>query len=333
MFSSDGGRQPARSTPVAAATPAGAVGDTLPRVWLRLGLFVLPLALVVGLPAYLVNAYGLFPRGSIVAAGVRTENAARVNQALFALVSFSHDPQPNILLGDSQMARFRASEVQVLAGHPFSNLSYGGGTLTEAIASFWHAARTVPLERVYFGVSFYTFTDGARNRVPPAEHLLTSPLARFTSGDVLEATWDDILGEFLHHAVNYHPTVDPATFWQRQLGELVRRKQSYPPSAQTLRELADLLSYCRARHITFAFVIPPEHQDVRERIAQLGMEQQYRDFKATVAALGTTYDCDVDNAVTRDAGNFQDPFHTTDSAAALFARSIWSDQHPWCEVH
>ena len=312
---------------------AGTQRGALWRVWLRLALFLLPLVLAVGLPVYLVNAYGLFARGSIIADGVRAENAARVNQALLALVSFTHDPQPNILLGDSQMAHFRVTEIQDLTGHPFSNLSYGGGSLTEAITSFWYAARTVPLQRVYFGVSFYTFVDSSRDRIGSAEHLLGSPLARFTSGDVLEATWDDILSQFLHHAVNYRPTVDVTTFWQQQLGELVRRKESYPASARTLGELQEIVNYCRAHGIVFAFVIPPQHQDVRERIAQLGMQPEYGAFKATVTALAPTFDCDVANAVTREAGNFQDPFHTTAAAATRVAQSIWSGRHAWCEVH
>jgi len=327
------------SVPSTAAVSGGgtadavAAGGALWRVWLRLGLFLLPLALLVGLPVYLVNAYGLFPRASIVSEAVRVENAARVNQALLALVSFTHDPQPNILLGDSQMAHFKVAEIEGLAGQPFSNLSYGGGTLAEAITSFWYAARTVPLQRVYFGVSFYTFIDSSRNRIAEAEHLLDSPLARFASGDVLEATWNDILAQFLHHAVDYRPAVDAATFWQQQLGELVRRKQSYPASPQTLRELEEIVSYCRMHGIALAFVIPPQHQDVRDRIAQLGMQQQYRAFKATVTALAPTYDCDVPNPITRDAGNFQDPFHTTARAATLIAQSIWSDRHAWCEAH
>jgi hypothetical protein len=316
-----------------AAVAAQAGDDALWRVWLRLALFVLSLALVVGLPVYLVNPYGLFSRGSIVEEAVRAENAARVNQALLSVVSFTHDPQRNILLGDSQMAHFRVTEIRRITGHPFSNLAYGGGTLAEAITSFWYAARTVQLQRVYFGVSFYTFIDGARNRVEPAEQLLRNPLARFTSGDVLEATWDDILAQYLHHAANYRPSVNATAFWQQQLGELVRRKESYPVSAHTLGELEEIANYCRAHGIAFAFVIPPQHQDVRDRIAQLGMQEEYRAFKATLTAMAPSYDCDIANAATRDVGNFQDPFHTSPAAATLFAQSIWSDHHTWCVVH
>lgn len=308
-------------------------GCSLRAVWLRLVMFLVPALVVVCLPVYLIDPYGLFARHSIVADSVRLENATWVNQALLAIVSFSKSPTPNILLGDSQMAHFDVNDVEAIAHRPFSNLAYGGGTLAESIASFWYASRTVRLESVYFGVSFYSFVDNSRNRVDAAERLVKSPLTSFTNGDVLEATLDDILNRFLHHAVNYGPAVEAATFWRQQLGELARRRDSFPPSADTLAELAAIENYCATHGIAFVWVIPPQHEDVRRRIAALGMQRQYADFKSTVTALGTTYDCDVSNEITRNAANFQDPFHMTPAAAALVARSIWSGQHDWCEVH
>jgi hypothetical protein len=322
------------ATRVAATTgqPVGARAGRLWQVWLRLALFLMPALLVVCLPVYLIDPYGLFARSSIVADSVRSENAARVNQALQAIVTFTRSPAPNILLGDSQMAHFKLGDIEAITHRPFSNLSYGGGTLAESISSFWYATRITRLQSVYFGVSFYSFIDSSRNRVSAAERLVDNPLVSFASGDVLEATWDDILGQFLHHAVSYRPTVDAATFWQQQLGELLRRKASYPASTQTLTQLAAIVHYCKTHDIMFAFVIPPQHEDVRRRIAQLGMERQYADFKGTVTALAATYDCDVANEITRDAGNFQDPFHTTPVAADAVARSIWTDHHTWCEA-
>jgi hypothetical protein len=302
-------------------------------VWLRLALFLAPILVVVCLPVYLVDPYGLFARHSIVPNRMRRENATRINQALLAIVEFSKSPTPNILLGDSQMAHFEVKEVEAISHRPFSNLAYGGGTLAESIASFWYAARTVRLESVYFGVSFYSFIDNTRNRVDAAERLVNSPPTSFANGDVLEATLDDILGQFLHHTVNYGPTIEVAAFWQQQLGELTRRRDSFPPSASIFAELVAIEKYCATHGIAFALVIPPQHEDVRRRIVMLGMQKQYADFKSTVSALGRTYDCDVSNEITRDAANFQDPFHMTPAAAAVVAQSIWSGRHIWCEVH
>jgi hypothetical protein len=322
-----------RPDAVSAAPPVSAPGGfTLRAVWLRLVVFLIPAVLVVCVPVYLVDPFGLFARASIVPDRVRVESATRVNQALLRIVSFTKAPTPNILLGDSQMAHFDVREIEAITHRPFSNLAYGGGTLAESIASFWYATRTVRLEHVYFGMSFYSFIDNTRNRVSAAERLVKNPLASFTSGDVLEAALDDILAQFLHHTVNYLPGVE-ATFWPQQLGELERRRDSFPPSASTLAEIAAIERYCAAQGIAFAFVIPPQHEDVRRRIVELGMRQQYADFKSSVTALGRTYDCDVSNEFTRDADNFQDPFHMTPFASELIAQSIWSTQHVLCEVH
>jgi hypothetical protein len=310
--------------------PVGTPAAQLAAVWIRLCVFLAPVLLVVCVPVYLIDPYGLFAKRSIVIDSVRLENAARVNQLLQSIISFARNPRPNILLGDSQMAVFRADEIEAVAHRPYSNLSYGGGTLAESIATFWYAARTVRLQSVYFGMSFYSFTDNSRNRVSLAEHIVRTPLAYFSSGDVLEATWDDVAALFFHRVVNYQPTVDVATFWQQQLRELVRRKSSYSASENTLGDLRAIVRYCREHGIKVVFIIPPEHEDVRRGIRELGMNVRYADFKTAVSELGQSYDCDIANELTRDATNFQDPFHMTHVAATLMTKSIWSGKLDWC---
>lgn len=302
-------------------------------VWLRLAVFVTPLLLAVCLPVYLIDPYALFSKRSVVADGLRMQTAAHVNQVLLAIIAFARDPAPNILLGDSQMALFGAAEVEAVAHQQYSNLAYGGGTLAEAVSTFWYAARTVRLQSVHFGVSYYSFTDSSRNRVGGAEAIVNSPLSYFFSGDVLEATWADAAAQFLRQPLRYQPTADQATFWQQQLAQLARRKQTYPASVQTLAQLRAIVRYCQEHGIEIAFVIPAQHEDVRRRILELGMNEQYAAFKAAVVALGPTYDCDISNAVTRDRANFRDPFHATRSALTLMIGSIWSDQHDLCEFH
>jgi len=300
-------------------------------VWLRLCLFLAPVLLVVCMPVVLVDPYARFPKGSLVSDSVRLDNAARVNQVLLAIIAFSKNPTPNILLGDSQMTHLKAVDIEAISHQRYTNLSFGGGTLAEAIATFWYATRIVKLHSVYFGATFYSFTDNSRNRVGTAVRIVEYPLAYFANGDVLEATWDDVLAEVFHHTVSYQPTVDKATFWQQQLGELSRRKQTYPVSEQTLAELRAVVRYCELHDVRIFFVIPPEHEDVRRRINDLGMRAQYSTFKSTVAGLGPSYDCDISSATTRAQHNFVDPFHTTQAAAALIVNDIWSGKHEQCE--
>jgi len=157
-------------------------------------------------------------------------------------------------------------------------------------------------------------------------------MAYFFSGDVLEAAADDVSVQFFHLTVSYQPAVDISNFWAQQLGELSRRKQTYSASEHTLAELREIVRYCRTHQIEIYFIIPPEHEDVRARIDDLGMRDRYLAFKSTLAALGRTFDCDIADEFTRDAANFQDPYHTTPAAASLMTKSIWSGEHKWCEL-
>ena len=301
-------------------------------IWIRLLMFFAPVVLFVALPVYLIDPYGLFSPASIVNERVRHENATRVNHVLLGIVSFTRSPTPNILLGDSQMNHFKAEEIAAVTQRPYSNLSYGGGTLAESVATFWYAAGIVKLERVYFGMSFYSFTDNSRNRVGEAVHVVNHPLAYFTNGDVLEAALDDVSAQFFHRPVSYQPTVDASKFWAQQLGELARRKQTYSASEQTIAQLREIVRYCQTHEIEIYFVIPPEHEDARARIEELGMRSRYLAFKSTLAALGPTLDCDIAGEFTRDGANFQDPYHMTPAAGSLMTKSIWSGEHKWCEL-
>jgi hypothetical protein len=117
------------------------------------------------------------------------------------------------------------------------------------------------------------------------------------------------------------------------LAELERRKRTFSASGETLAKLQEIVRYCREHGIKLFFVIPPQHEDVRSRIQELGMGDRYVAFKAAVNELGATYDCDVSNALTRNRANFLDPFHTTAAAAAMVASSIWSGQrNEWCDM-
>jgi len=301
-------------------------------VWIRLVLFIVPLIVVVCLPVYLIDPYGLFARHGSAGDTVKHEIAVGVNHVLLGIVSFSKQPVPNILLGDSQMNRFKVEEIEAITHQRYSNLSYGGGTLAESIATFWYATHLVKLKKVYFGMSFYSFTDNVRNRVDSAVNVVNHPVTYFSNGDVLEATWGVMSSDLFHHSVRYQPTLAAGDFWRQQLGELVRRGQTYSASQRTLAEIRAIVEYCRVNDIEIEFIIPPEHQDVRTRIQALGMYDRYLAFKSTVFDLGPTYDCDIASDFTQDAANFQDPYHTTVRVGSLLTKSIWSGEREWCDV-
>ena len=124
-----------------------------------------------------------------------------------------------------------------------------------------------------------------------------------------------------------------ATFWQQQLGELSATQAELPGIGGTLAQTAgNRAAIAGNMGSTSVFVIPPEHDDVRRRIGELGMDREYAALQERRwPGSGQTYDCDITNELTRDNGNFRDPFHMTRSAAARVAKSIWSGNTEWCE--
>ena len=102
------------------------------------------------------------------------------NAPIARLRAYLSDPQPNILLGDSRMAHFDMELVEQVAGEGWANVSYGGASLEESIDEFYYLyAQNPEIERVVFGVSFYTLNASYRtaNRMAAIETQLENPAA------------------------------------------------------------------------------------------------------------------------------------------------------------
>ncbi|HWE85515.1 MAG TPA: hypothetical protein VG267_11260 [Terracidiphilus sp.] len=309
---------------------AGAGGRGLRRVWLRLLVFVLPIVLVLAPIVYWVDPFALFPKDSAIPIELRSHYAGPINQDLWKIFAFNRKPAPNIVLGDSQVARLSEEDISSVTGMQYSNLGAGGATLRETISVFWFASRKAQLRHVYFGVNFMGYNADPRDRVPQAEGILKDPVVYCLNSDVLEAGVYDI-GEFaFHHHTDLGPQVNREAFWQSQLQYLAARyKRDADPG--TLRDkLREVVQYSHEHGIAFTFIIPPEHVDARQRVRQLGVEAQYQQFKDDLAGMAPVLDCDVDSPLTEDKDSFSDPFHLTDSAANRLVSDLWSGHSTYC---
>ncbi|HZU09373.1 MAG TPA: hypothetical protein VFA02_05670 [Pseudacidobacterium sp.] len=311
---------------------AGTDGRQLRGVWLRLIAFFLPVVLVVAPIIYWVDPFSFFAKPSPVPEHTRFGYAAPLDQALWDVLTYNRGPKPNILVGDSQTDRLPAETISQITGEPYANLATGGGSLREAISMFWFAAQRTKLRRVYFGVDFMEYSAYSSDRVPGAVAILHNPLLYFMNSTVLEAGLYDISDAVFHHKTNLGPTVNKAAFWQSQL-QYVKVKINRDAYLGSLTEdLKKVVAYCQQNHISFVFIIPPQHADVRRKINELGLDGQYQNFKQSLEKLAPVYDCDVDNEFTLNEENYNDPFHLTDEAARKAARDIWSGNSQWCRI-
>jgi hypothetical protein len=255
-----------------------------------------------------------------------------MNQVLWKIPAYSRDPAPDILLGDSQMARLPDQTITGLTGQKYSNLAYGGGTLRESIATFWLASQKVRLQRVFLGVSFMSYNTNPRNRVTETEEMVRQPAFYFLKSDVIETTAYDIADAFFHYHTSLSPQVSRDAFWLSQLDYLAKRYKRKASPGTLKDEMRKIVEYCLAHNISIIFVIPPQHVDAQRRVRELGVEEEYRQFKSDLASIAPVYDCDIESDLTRNKSNYSDPFHLTDNAANRLVADIWSGNPKWCQV-
>ncbi len=307
-------------------------GRYLGRIWLRLVLFFVPIFVLVVPPVYYVDPFGMFVKPSVIPDPIRSKYAQQVNQVLWKLPAYNRDPVANVLLGDSEMARLPVQVLQTVTSQRYSNLAYGGGTLRESVSTFWFASRRIKLQKVLFGISFMEYNPYPLDRVTQAEEIKRHPALYFLNSDVLETTVYDIADAILNVPTNLLPQVSKDEFWVSQLQYLSTRYKRKASPQNLKDEIREIVEYCHARNISIIFVIPPQHIDAQRRIRELGVEDDYQQFKSDLVSMAPVYDCDIDSDLTRDKSNYGDPFHLTDRAAVSFTEEIGSGNPKWCRM-
>jgi hypothetical protein len=307
-------------------------GRYLIRTWVRLVVFFLPIVIFIAPVVYYVDPFGLFAKSSGISEAIRSQYAQRVNQVFWKMPAYARHPLPNLLLGDSQTARLPVQILEQDTGEQYSNLAYGGGTLQESVSTFWFASRRVPLQKVFFGISFMQYNPYPQDRVKQVEEILRDPLLYFMNSDVLETTGYDVADAVLHHHVDLAPQMSKDAFWVSQLQYLTTRYKRKASPQNLTKKIGEIVEYCHRHNASIVFLIPPQHVDAQRRIRELGVEADYRAFKGDLKSMAPVYDCDIDSSLTRDRSNYIDPFHLTYEAAARFAGDVASEHPVWCQI-
>jgi hypothetical protein len=287
---------------------------------------LLPIAAALGVVFawnYVLDPFGMNGRFSL---GLDRAGVSRVlNYRLYKTIEFAHAPRPSIVLGDSRCDLFRP-ESFARAGRPdVYNLSFGGGTLAEAIDAFWFADARTTLREVFFCVPFSIYNGAAPpNRMPEALALQRPRMSYYLSPFVAKAGFEllyaRVTGRVLHPE---KPPISREAFWAHQLGPEVAGTLALwrPPGALDAR-LADIAAHCRERGIALTFVIPPNHVELQAKIDAFGLREPYEAMKRRLAGLAPVVDLDRPNALTEDAANYLDPYHLTPVAAEAVVREI-----------
>jgi hypothetical protein len=253
--------------------------------------------------------------------------SGRANYRLYKMSQYRHNPIPDILLGDSRANALRADLIKDIAKKDCYNFAYGGGTIYEAIDTFWYAAGKCDLRSVYIGVNFNLYNKANHSILTgEARELLENPFAAYASPFMAKVSFYNVFyALFGWNLVSETPALDKEQFWERQLGlatEGFYRKYIYPDDAfAQLRQIGD---YCAARGIGLTFIIPPTHVDLQEKIREYRLEAQYAKYKEDLRSIADTIDYDYDNGWTRNKGLFRDPYHFGDEIRRAMVEEIWT---------
>lgn len=291
----------------------------------RLVLFALPFLAYAGVIA-MVDPYELFGTGGPVDRGLKQETSFKLNYALWKILAFRRAPAAHILLGDSRMMGLPEDLVAAETGRPVANLAYGGGSLREAIDTFWLADAATDLERVSLGIGFNMYSAANdKNRVLEVERILENPLLYFINLNVVQAAGSIVRAEITGEppAIG-KPQDDPDAFWRHQIDVVTRAYyESWREPKGYLAELKRIADHCREKGIRLEIIIPPGHADLQQAVARFGLTEQYARFKRDLAGLAPIYDFDIRNGYTADASNFSDPYHPTPAAKREVIRGVW----------
>lgn len=280
-----------------------------------------------------VDPFNYFGASHIISDRVKELTAGKLHYALWKLHSYRRAPAPNILLGDSRMDVIDTMRVRELTNVRYANLAYGGGTPVEAVDTYWLTSRVTHLNAVYLEMGIINFNAFQKlNRVGDVTAMDGKPLNYLSSRLVLRAS---ILASYVAATGDTvrveAPSLGKDAFWHFQIDKAMPQllhQYAYP--LDIAKKLAAVAADCRRRGTRFVIVIPPTHIDVQRKVSALGRDADVRKFKAFVRSLGTVYDFDYPNPLTRDSSKFRDPFHLKDSN--IIIDEIWGATRGYAQV-
>lgn len=302
------------------------------RFFLRASLFCAPFVLLF-LSVVAIDPFNYFdfpafvPR--MIGDTVKEETAGKLHYALWKVLKFKRRPVSRIVLGDSRMDSFDMDEIHSSTGQEYFNFAYGGGTLPEAIDTYWIARKATHLDAVYLGVGLINFNEfQALNRVadvpPIQENWLLYVSNRLVVYSAMMAGYAALAREPVKIE---QPAASPDAYWNfvitSEIPQLLHR-YSYPTDiARRLKEVAD---DCRSQGTKLVFVIPPTHVDAQTKTRALGRDGEQQRFKEFLSGLGApVIDFDYPSPFTEQRAFWNDPFHPLPSRNGMLVKEIWGD--------
>ncbi|MDF2882797.1 MAG: hypothetical protein K0R54_3354 [Clostridiaceae bacterium] len=260
----------------------------------------------------------------------KKEVSYRMNYRIYKILEFKNHPCNDILLGDSRSDSISTEEIKNVSGQEYYNFSYGGGTLQEAIDTFWYAAKITKINNVYMAINFNLFSDNNNmNLVEEAKSIVKSPINYYLNSFILKSSFYNLEYKFFNiDPYSEEPEMNKEAFWEYQLGDKITgyfySKYKWPDNY--IKQLKEIKSYCNENNINFVIWIPPTHVDLQNKVKDYNLQEEYKQYKSTLKSITTVIDFDTVNEITTNKDNYKDPYHFNENVMKLLVKKIWANK-------
>lgn len=271
------------------------------------------------------NKNGVFridvPRASI---------SKKMNYQLYKVLEYAQDPQPVLLLGDSRANSLKQEMFENADMPNVYNFAYGGGTLFEAIDTFWYATKIKKINRVIFCVPFNLYDESNNlNRMPQAVQISQS-VTYYFSTMVSKTSIINLLAVVTGKELKSEkPPMSKAAFWSQLLGPTTKRFYGSWVRPRLLQDRMDeVVRHCEANDIELVFLLPPTHIDLQKKVHEFGLDSEYQRYKELLSTYGTVFDFDFPSRLTENKDNFKDPYHFNSEVAQYIVNVLGNRSPP-----
>ncbi len=283
-------------------------------------------------------------------------DATYISRPLSSMREVRKEKPKNVIFGDSQMANLNVEYIEEITGEDYSTLAFGGASLRENLDLFWYATENTELEKVVFGVSFYSlgrYTD-KESRIPDVLEQVNNPFKFISNFNYwLEAlntvkyktvnAAADVLGKPELKSYPENPTLfDAPQDIPAEHGEVYRKNLEdyaeiirgqfaggYSIKAEVYSELQRMIDYCDENGIELIFVFPPMHESIFTNVIEpLSIEKDIEESKEFLKNRATVYDFEYVNSFTEVDDNFYDGFHLANAEKKRFAEALFVSPDP-----
>ncbi len=257
------------------------------------------------------------------------KEVANTNSVIYRTRAYLQEPSDSILVGDSRLAHLDMDLVEQIAGERYSNLCFGGASVTEAMDLYEFAEQNNPeLKNVVLSLSFYTLnTAYYKDRTEQIEKVVNNPLAYMTNFDynieMLNEIRLNLRGE--RSGVSMEQGVwlsedyvdeqgNPLPYRQNLIdyAELIKAEsEGYVLNHEAVDRVIDIANECKDLGINFTVVLPPAHESITEYVIEpLKIDTEMKKILDRLEDEGiTVLDYEQNKLVQYDQDMFYDGFH------------------------